>query len=75
MSAPEKPQFTPEAARKWAELGDRLQTSILDNVWCVKCRKPTTIVRFTGRMEQGDLVLEGRCIRCDGSVARLVEGD
>jgi hypothetical protein len=34
----------------------------------------TTIVQFTGRIEQGDLVLDGRCISCGGPVARVIEG-
>jgi hypothetical protein len=69
----ETSNFTPQAARKWAKLGERAQTLLLNNVWCVACRKTTTIVNFTGRMEKGDIVLEGHCIRCDGPVARVIE--
>lgn len=67
-------EFTPQAARRWAELGGRSQTLLLNNVWCVACGKTTTIVRVSGRMERGDIVLEGCCIRCDSPVARVVEG-
>lgn len=66
--------FTPQAARRWEQLGNRAQTLLLNNVWCVACREMTTMVRFTGRMEKGDLVLKGFCIRCNGPVARVVEG-
>lgn len=66
-------RFTPRAARLWTELGARPQTLLLNNVWCVTCRKQTTIVRFTGKVERGNLVLEGHCIQCDGPVARLIE--
>ena len=70
----ENRQFTAQAARRWAALGGRTQTLLLNNVWCVRCSKTTTIVRFTGRIERGDIVLKGRCIHCDGPVARVVEG-
>jgi hypothetical protein len=46
---------------------------LLNNVWCVACHTTTTIVQFTGRIEQGDLVLDGRCINCGGPVARVIE--
>jgi hypothetical protein len=65
--------YTPMAARRWTELGARSQTLLLNNVWCIRCRKVTTIVRFTGKIERQDLILQGECIRCGGSVARVVE--
>ncbi len=67
-------KFTQQAARRWEELGARSQTLYLNNVWCGACRKSTTIVRFEATIEQGDLILEGECIACGGSVARLIEG-
>jgi hypothetical protein len=66
--------FTPQAARRWRELGARSQTLYLNNVWCGACRKSTTIVRFEAKMERGDLILQGECIKCEGSVARVIEG-
>ena len=60
--------FTPQAARRWSELGARSQSLYLNNVWCSECRKSTTIVRFKADMERGDLVLQGECIKCGGSV-------
>ena len=75
MSMKENPEFTPQAERKWARLGGRLQTQLVNNVWCRKCGETTTIVRFTGRMDGGDLVHKGRCIRGDSAVARVVEGN
>ncbi len=55
-------------------ISTQLVHPLLNNVWCVACRKTTTIVRFTGKMERGDIVLQGHRIRCDGPVARVVEG-
>lgn len=70
----DEPVFTAPAARRWSELGGSLQTQLLNNVWCVKCRSGTTIVHYTGKMEHDNLVLEGRCIKCGGRVARVIEG-
>lgn len=67
-------KFTPLAARRWAELDVQFQIRLLNNVWCVNCRKTTSIVQYDGRMERGDLILEGFCIKCGGPVARVVEG-
>jgi len=66
--------FTPQASGRWKELGARNQTLYLNNVWCVGCRGSTTIVRFKGKIERSDLVLRGECIKCGGSVARVIEG-
>jgi hypothetical protein len=67
-------QFTPQAARRWSKLDGALKTRLLKNVWCVACRNETTIAHFRGRVEQGNLILEGSCIRCDEPVVRLIEG-
>ena len=65
--------FTPAAEKSWRSLPANQQFRLLNNVWCVACGKGTTIVNFSGRIERGDLVLEGQCERCGGSVARLIE--
>ena len=66
--------FTPQAARRWDELGARRQTLYLNNVWCVGCRRTTTIARFQASIKRGDLILEGECMKCGGAVARVIEG-
>ena len=66
-------QFTPEASNRWAEIPERFKL-LLNNVWCVGCRKATNIVNYSGKMEQDDIVLEGFCIHCGGPVVRVVEG-
>ena len=71
----QEPQFTPQAAHRWSELDGSLKMRLLNNAWCVACRNETTIVHFTGRVNGGSLVLEGCCIKCDGRVARVIEGE
>ena len=67
--------FSLDAKRLWDTIPARHKTQILNNVWCVHCAKTTTIVRYTGRMEGKNLVLEGACERCGGNVARLIENE
>jgi hypothetical protein len=69
------PRFTPPAERRWFELSEEVKSRLLSNVWCVGCRESTTIMWYSGRMEEQDLILEGRCMRCKGPVARVIEGE
>lgn len=66
--------FTAPAARRWREMGPERQALFLGNVWCVTCGAETTMAEPSGRIERGDLVLQGTCRRCGGEVARVIEG-
>ncbi|MFQ5434039.1 MAG: plasmid pRiA4b ORF-3 family protein [Anaerolineae bacterium] len=66
--------FTPQARWFWDSIPEHIQAKIIGAVWCSHCRESTTIVNFKGNIKQGDLLLRGECIRCGGSVARLIEG-
>jgi len=66
--------FTPQAQWFWDSIPEHIQVKIIGSVWCGHCQERTTIVNFKGNIMQGDLILRGECIRCGGSVARLVEG-
>lgn len=67
--------FTQSAEAFWKNLPPAIQERLLGNVYCAQCRKMTTITDYTGRIENGDLILEGFCIRCGSAVSRLIEGD
>lgn len=67
--------FPPDAKRLWDALIPYHKTQILNNVWCSHCAKVTTIVHYTGKLEGGDLILEGQCKRCGSKVARLIENE
>lgn len=67
--------FTPEAKRRWDELSTRERTMLLSNAWCSRCKVVTTIVGVAGRIEDDNLILEGKCSRCGSAVGRLVEGE
>ena len=68
-------KFTDQAKTMWDAIPPQAQERILNNVWCVRCSKGTTITDFEGRVEKGDLILTGRCVTCGGKVARLIESE
>ena len=67
------PQFTPAAQRIWAGVDAGMRIRLLNNVWCSSCCNSCSMELLGGRVERGDLVLDGRCVTCGGLVARVVE--
>lgn len=67
--------FTKAAQQRWDRIPPDIQRRLLDNVWCSTCRGSTTIKDYSGRVERGDLLLSGKCAKCDNPVARLIEGE
>ena len=66
-------RWTPEARRLWLTIPADKQRLILQNVYCSHCSAMVTMVEFSGREEQGVLILTGVCATCDGKVARVIE--
>ena len=60
------------AAVKWGKISEAYQKMLLDNVFCGKC-KMTTIVDYTIENNGSDIVLRGKCAKCGGNVARVIE--
>ena len=67
--------FTPKAKKIWESIPGDIQIKILNNVWCVHCRKESSIGNLTGKIESGMLVLRGTCTKCSGEVARVIENE
>ena len=67
--------FTPKAKKIWESIPGDIQIKILNNVWCVHCRKESSIGNLTGKVESGMLVLRGSCTKCSGEVARVIENE
>ncbi len=65
--------LTPKALKIWNAIPCEIRMKILNNVWCVNCSDITSIGSVSGKIEKGMLVLRGICIRCGGSVARVLE--
>ena len=66
-------KFTGKAQKMWCSIPQELQQSILNNVWCMRCFKMTTIVDFDGRVKSGKLLLSGVCAACGSKVERVIE--
>lgn len=66
--------FTPQALKFWEAIPGETRQRLLRNVWCAHCSRETTITQFTGRIQRGDLILTGQCNKCQGEVARVIEG-
>ena len=67
---PEKDEEPAEV--KWNTISKSNQAKLLNNVFCGKCGV-TTIVEYTIENSQSDIVLQGKCTKCGGKVARVVE--
>jgi len=67
--------FTPKAKKIWEAIPGIIQFKILNNVWCVQCRKESSIGNLSGKIESGMLVLRGTCTKCGGGVARVIENE
>ena len=62
------------AKKFWNNLPSQTKIKILNNVWCGGCQASTSIAVEMMSIKGGDLLLEGKCTKCNGRVARLIEG-
>ena len=74
MTLSRLPRFTAEARKFWDAIPPVGRRLLLDNVFCCACRGAVTIVDIDGKMVGNSLLLHGRCNRCGGEVARVIEG-
>ena len=72
LMAQNEGKFSPEAAIVWSAILPHHKVKVLENVFCVKCGV-TEMVKFSGEMKKGDLILTGSCAKCGGRVVRLIE--
>ena len=67
-------KFDKKAMTKFNRIPDDIKSKLLSNVYCSKCADMVKIVNFEASMDKNDLVLKGKCEKCSGKVARLIEG-
>jgi hypothetical protein len=67
--------FTPKAKKIWESIAGDIRVRILNNIWCGRCRKGSSIGNLTGKIESGMLVLRGICTKCSEGVARVIENE
>jgi phage regulator Rha-like protein len=76
FESPNGLDLTPKARAIWESISGNIQLKLLNNVWCVNCRETTGIGGdVTGKVAKGMLVLHGKCTRCGGAVARVIENE
>jgi hypothetical protein len=68
-------KLTPQAEKQWESIPKNIRMKLLNNVFCVACSGETGIAEIEGKVEKGDLVLRGKCIKCGHAVARVIEND
>jgi hypothetical protein len=68
-----KQRFTDEAALLWGAMSTEMQKHILKTALCAKCNRFVEIIDYYGKVEDGDLVLDGTCAFCGHASARVVE--
>jgi hypothetical protein len=75
MNIESLPDFTAPARERWESIPDNLRQLLLNNVWCVTCRRGVKITNFVGSTLDRGLLLRGKCAVCHGDVARVIEAD
>ncbi len=66
-------KFDKKAMQKFNQIPDDIKSKILSNVYCLNCKDTVNIINFTATVDKDDLLLRGKCERCSGDVARLIE--
>ena len=70
---PPEPEEIP-AEVKWGKIDTAIQKKLLANVFCGKCGI-TTMGDYVIETAGPDIVLQGKCAKCGGKAARLIECD
>ncbi|MHB8236624.1 MAG: hypothetical protein ACYDDD_04070, partial [Acidithiobacillus ferrivorans] len=68
MSVESFPHFNGPARQRWESIPANTRQLLLANVWCCQCRYSVTITDFSGAIQDGNLILKGKCSKCRGEV-------
>ena len=55
-----------------AEMKKRFQ-EILKHMYCMQCRKNVPLVDYDAWVDEGGVVLKGKCGLCGSDISRLIE--
>lgn len=61
-----------KALKKWSKIPKNSKETLLNNVFCGNCGV-TTIADYAIVDDSHGLILQGKCTKCEGAVARYVE--
>ena len=66
------PAGNKKAIEKWNMIDALIREELIKNVWCIKC-KVTEIIDYKINSDKFGIILNGKCKKCGGDVARLIE--
>jgi hypothetical protein len=55
-----------------ADMKRRFQ-EVLKNIYCLHCKKTVPLADYDAWIDQGGVVLKGKCALCGGEVSRFIE--
>ena len=65
-----------EAKKKWLSIAPEMRKRIESNVFCAQCGCTTIQTGYrVESLQQGDIILKGKCKKCGDEVARVVEAE
>jgi hypothetical protein len=64
---------TKSAKDEWEKIPSEVKMKLLNNVYCVSCKKMVNINIEEMKTDKFGLVLKGTCMNCHGPVARVIE--
>lgn len=73
LAWPEEDQDEEASKNEWDKLPQEFKDKILANVWCGRCSGVTEITHYQVGSSRHNILLEGKCKKCDSDVARIVE--
>lgn len=62
-----------DAKRKWMSIPVDIRRKLEQNVWCSTCKTTVQIENYTVKDSKHGLILEGKCKKCRGMVARVID--
>ena len=65
---------TKSAEDAWEKIPSEVKMKLLNNVYCVRCKKTVNINIVEMTKDKSGLVLNGTCMTCHGLVTRVIEG-
>lgn len=67
--------FTSEARMLWDAVPHDRQAHIVNSVFCTGCMGTCTMTDYVGSLDDGILILNGKCAKCGRGVTRVVHPD
>lgn len=67
--------FSPEAQKLWDVIPHDHKDHIINSVFCTGCISSCSMNDYVGSIDDGTLILNGKCTKCGRAVTRVVHPD